>query len=91
MSFHGCDLYPWFPCGSFFAAISFCGMRDRRAVFTPDAFSFLIIDSRGGWQLAPGKPSSSASTCPQALFQELSRSAVEWIETHKKSCRARQG
>jgi hypothetical protein len=66
-----------------FAAISFCGMRDRRAAATPDAFSFLIIDSRGGWQLAPGKPSSSASTCPQALFPELSQ--------HKKSCRARQG
>jgi hypothetical protein len=59
-----------FVCAISFAAISFAGMRDRREIAGLDAFSFLIIDSRGGWQLVRGKASSSASTCPQPLFPE---------------------
>jgi hypothetical protein len=70
-----------FFCGNFFCGSFFCEMRDRREIAALDAFSFLIIDSRGGWQLAPGKASSSASTCPRPLFPEPFRRSVELIET----------
>jgi hypothetical protein len=64
-------------CGIFFAERAIDGRSPSL-----DAFSFVIIDSRGGWQLARSEASSSASTCPAARrFQEPFRTAVEWIET----------
>jgi hypothetical protein len=84
MSFHGRDLYPWFLRrkslrGNFFCGSFFCGIRDRREIARLDAFSFLIIDSRGGWQLARSKVSSSASTCPQGPATKI----PGWARRHR--------